>query len=60
MITSRLNTGYWYTPRYRRMFAALNLRTDAIMANSLEAKRIAVENERLDPDRVRVVYQAWT
>ena len=57
VITSRLNTGYWYTPRFRRMFAVLNLRTDAIMANSLEAKRIAVENERLDPDRVRVVYQ---
>jgi glycosyltransferase involved in cell wall biosynthesis len=57
VITSRLNTGYWYTPRFRMMFRVLNLRTDAIMANSLEAKRIAVENELLASDRVRVVYQ---
>jgi len=56
-ITSRLNTGYWYTPSLRRMFRAMNLRADGIMANSLEAKRIAVETERLDPDRVKVVYQ---
>ncbi len=56
-ITSRLNTGYWYTPQLRRMFRAMNLRADGIMANSLEAKRIAVETEQLDPDRVRVVYQ---
>ncbi len=56
-ITSRLNTGYWYTPALRRMFRMMNLRADGIMANSLEAKRIAVETERLDPDRVKVVYQ---
>ncbi len=57
VITSRLNTGYWYTPRLRMMFRVLNLGTDAIMANSHEAKRIAVENEGLAPERVRVVYQ---
>jgi L-malate glycosyltransferase len=56
-ITSRLNTGYWYTPSLRRMFRVMNLRSDGIMANSLEAKRIAVETEKLDPDRVKVVYQ---
>lgn len=56
-ITSRLNTGYWYTPSLLRMFRVMNLRADGIMANSLEAKRIAVETERLDPDRVKVVYQ---
>jgi len=56
-ITSRLNTGYWYTPSLRTMFRLMNLRSDGIMANSLEAKRIAVETERLDPDRVKVVYQ---
>ena len=57
VITSRLNTGYWYTPSLRRLFRMLNLRTDAIMANSQEAKRIAVETEGLAPDRVEVVYQ---
>jgi glycosyltransferase involved in cell wall biosynthesis len=56
-ITSRLNTGYWYTPSLRTMFRIMNLRSDGIMANSLEAKRIAVETERLDPNRVKVVYQ---
>jgi glycosyltransferase involved in cell wall biosynthesis len=57
VITSRLNTGYWYTPRYKAMFHVMNLRTDAMMANSIEAKRIADETEGLAPDRVRVVYQ---
>lgn len=56
-ITSRLNTGYWYTPALRNMFRMMNFRADGIMANSLEAKRIAVETERLAPDRVKVVYQ---
>jgi len=57
VITSRLNTGYWYTPTFRRMFQLMNLRTDGIMANSQEAKRIAVETEGLKPDDVVVVYQ---
>ena len=57
VITSRLNTGYWYTPRMKLLFHLMNLRTDAMMANSIEAKRIADETEGLAPDRVRVVYQ---
>jgi glycosyltransferase involved in cell wall biosynthesis len=57
VITSRLNTGYWYTPKLRRMFQLMNHRTDGIMANSQEAKRIAVETEGLAPDEVDVVYQ---
>ena len=57
VITSRLNTGYWYTPTLRRMFQVLNRRTDSIMANSQEAKRIALETEGLDSDEVVVVYQ---
>ena len=57
VITSRLNTGYWYTPTLRRMFQVLNRRTDSIMANSQEAKRIAVETEGLASDDVIVVYQ---
>lgn len=57
VITSRLNTGYWYTPRYKALFKLMNLRTNAMMANSIEAKRIADETEGLPPDRVRVVYQ---
>jgi glycosyltransferase involved in cell wall biosynthesis len=57
VITSRLNLGYWYTPMLRRVFRLLNLRTNAVMANSQEAKRVAVEVEGLNPDKVAVVYQ---
>jgi glycosyltransferase involved in cell wall biosynthesis len=57
VITSRLNIGYWYTPALRTVFRILNLRTNGVMANSQEAKRVAVEMEQLDPDKVEVVYQ---
>jgi L-malate glycosyltransferase len=57
VITSRLNTGYWYTPTLRQMFRLLNLRTDSVMANSQEAKRIAIEAEGLAENGVVVVYQ---
>ncbi len=57
VITSRLNTGYWYTPARRRFFRLLNLATTRVMANSEEAKRIAVEAEHLPPEKVDVVYQ---
>ena len=57
VITSRLNTGYWYTPFLKRAFRVLNLATGRVMANSNEAKRIAVEAEKLDPAMVDVVYQ---
>ncbi len=57
VVTSRLNIGYWYTPALRTVFRLLNLRTNAVMANSQEAKRVAVEAEGLDPEKVAVVYQ---
>jgi glycosyltransferase involved in cell wall biosynthesis len=57
VVTSRLNIGYWYTPKMQTVFRFLNLRTNAVMANSQEAKRVAVEVERLNPEKVAVVYQ---
>jgi glycosyltransferase involved in cell wall biosynthesis len=57
VVTSRLNTGYWYTPALKRWFQVLNRRTDCVMANSQEAKRIAVEAEGLPSKKVAVVYQ---
>ncbi len=57
VITSRLNIGYWYTPASRAVFRILNLRTTGVMANSQEAKRIAVETEHLDPEKVAIVYK---
>ena len=57
VITSRLNTGYWYTPGLRAWFSLLNQATTRIMANSELAAKIAVEAEHISPDKVDVVYQ---
>jgi L-malate glycosyltransferase len=57
VITSRLNTGYWYSPAWRRFFRILNFGVTRVMANSEQAKRIAVEAEHLSPAKVDVVYQ---
>jgi L-malate glycosyltransferase len=57
VITSRLNLGYWYTPGWRLFFRILNLATTHVMANSEEAKRIALEAEHLPRGKVHVVYQ---
>ena len=57
VVTSRLDLGYWYTPALRTVFRVLNHLTDSVMANSQEAKRIAVEAEHLDPNKVEIVYQ---
>lgn len=57
VITSRLNTGYWYTPSKQLQFRVLNLGTTRVMANSEQAKRIAVGAEKLPPGKVDVVYQ---
>jgi glycosyltransferase involved in cell wall biosynthesis len=57
VVTSRLNTGYWYTPGLRLRFQLLNLATTHIMANSREAKRIAVAMEKIAESRISVVYQ---
>jgi glycosyltransferase involved in cell wall biosynthesis len=57
VITSRLNTGYWYTPAQKALFRALNIGTTRVMANSEEAKRIAVEAEKVPAAKVDVVYQ---
>jgi L-malate glycosyltransferase len=57
VITSRLNTGYWYTSRWIVLFRILNAGTTRVMANSEQAKRIAIDAEKLDRDKVDVMYQ---
>jgi L-malate glycosyltransferase len=57
VVTSRLNIGYWYTRGLTLQFQVLNLATNQIMANSHEAKKIAAAQEKLDPNRITVVYQ---
>lgn len=56
VLTSRLSTGYWYTPSALLAFRYLNRHTTRVFANSEAAKRSAVDAERLDPDRIDVIY----
>jgi hypothetical protein len=49
VITSRLNTGYWYTPRLVRLFRLLNRFTTRVVANSERAKQIAVATPMTTP-----------
>jgi glycosyltransferase involved in cell wall biosynthesis len=55
-VTSRLNTGYWYTPAYIRLFRFLNRHTTRIFANSEGAKRIAMAAEGLPASKIDVIY----
>jgi glycosyltransferase involved in cell wall biosynthesis len=57
VVTSRLNIGYWYTPALTVRFRVLNLGTTRIMANSEEAKRIAIAAEHMPAGMVEVIYQ---
>jgi len=56
IVTSRLNTGYWYTPFLIVIFRALNRFTDRIFANSEGAKKIAVAAEKLNPAKFDIIY----
>jgi glycosyltransferase involved in cell wall biosynthesis len=56
IVTSRLNTGYWYTKSFVLLFRFLNRFTSRVFANSEEAKRIAVATEKLPPEKVDVIY----
>ena len=60
VITSRLNTGYWYTPALKRWFRALNWGTTRVLTNSQVGRDITVEAENLDPQKIDVLYQGVT
>jgi L-malate glycosyltransferase len=56
VITSRLSTGYWYTPTLLALHRLLNRHTTRIFTNAACAKKVTVEAERASPDKVFVVY----
>jgi glycosyltransferase involved in cell wall biosynthesis len=56
VVTSRLNTGYWYTKSFVLLFRFLNRFTSRVFANSEEAKRIAVATEKVPPEKEDVIY----
>jgi glycosyltransferase involved in cell wall biosynthesis len=55
-ITSRLSTGYWYTPRLLALQRVLNRHTTRIFTNAVCAKKVTVETEGVSPEKVFVVY----
>ncbi|MDQ2841249.1 MAG: glycosyltransferase family 4 protein [Acidobacteriota bacterium] len=56
IVTSRLNIGYWYTPRLLLLFRFLNRSTTHILTNSVCAKNTTVEREKVPPEKISVVY----
>jgi glycosyltransferase involved in cell wall biosynthesis len=56
VITSRLNSGYWYTPKLVWIFRALNRYSTHILTNSAMAKELTSSVERLSPHKITVLY----
>ena len=57
VITSRLNTGYWYTPTWKLIFRILNCGTTRVLTNSEAGRAIVAEAEKLDSRKIDVHYQ---
>ena len=57
VVTSRLNTGYWYTPAWKRTFRILNLGTTRVLTNSEAGRTIVAEAEHLDRGKIDIYYQ---
>jgi glycosyltransferase involved in cell wall biosynthesis len=60
VITSRLNAGYWYTPTLKLYFRILNWGTTRVLTNSQVGRQITSEAEKLDPQKIDVLYQGVT
>jgi glycosyltransferase involved in cell wall biosynthesis len=56
VVTSRLNTGYWYTPRLLRLYRVLNSSTTRILTNSEFAKQVVLDAERAPAGKITVWY----
>ena len=56
VITSRLNTGYWFTRKKILIFQVLNRFTTHILTNSAAARKITAEVEKVSADKITVFY----
>jgi glycosyltransferase involved in cell wall biosynthesis len=56
VITSRLNCGYWYTPRMVWIFRILNHYSTHILTNSAMAKELTSSVERISAHKITVLY----
>ena len=57
VVTSRLNAGYWYTPALKLTFRTLNRWTTRVRTNCHAGRTIVAEAEKLDPQKIDVIYQ---
>ena len=55
MVISRLNSGYWYTPRNIRVFRMLNRYTTHVLTNSLCAKMLTTKVEGVAPEKITIL-----
>lgn len=56
VITSRLNSGYWYTPVKKNLFHVLDAFTMRVVTNSKYAKKVVAAAEGLRPEKITVLY----
>lgn len=56
VISSRLNTGYWYNAKYIRLFHLLDRFTSHVVTNSAFAKKVTADVERIAPEKITVLY----
>jgi len=57
VISSRLNVGYWYTPKTLRLFRMVNLLTTHILTNSAFAKTHTIKMEKIASSKISIFYQ---
>jgi glycosyltransferase involved in cell wall biosynthesis len=56
VITGRMNSGYWYTPKLVLLFRVADRFCSHILTNSAFAKAVTASVERCPPDKISVVY----
>jgi glycosyltransferase involved in cell wall biosynthesis len=59
VVLGRRDLGYWYTPRYLSVLRVLQRFAHAYLVNSQAVRTAVSESERVDPDRVQVVYNGF-
>jgi glycosyltransferase involved in cell wall biosynthesis len=59
VIISRRDMGFWYTPGKLAVLRLNRLLIDAVVVNSEAVKRVTHEQERISPDRIRVIYNGY-
>jgi glycosyltransferase involved in cell wall biosynthesis len=59
VVLGRRDLGYWYTSRYLSVLRVLQRFAHAYLVNSQAVRTAVAESERVDPNRVQVVYNGF-